>query len=678
MKTNLYNTLFNYYNNLSIAKKLRFMGVSTVALVGMISLFFILIYQYNNEKRLLENHVKTLTMVVADNIAPAVLFDDTDQIQKILISLRHKEEVQHAYVLGRESELLGDYHSVQNESLDKGIFKALNRNGAQQWRGLQLFTLIDIEADGQKVGSLVIVASIYAFIYQMFFEIFILLMIVAGSILVTYKYRALLRDSILKPIAQLNMLTGKIIETKNLNNKIPVYSKDEIGELAKNFNSMLEDLSKTHTELNRQKDSLAYKAHHDALTGLPNRALFNDRLEQAISKARRNKEKIALFFIDLDHFKEINDTLGHEVGDEVLKFFASRLNASVRTEDTIARLGGDEFMVIMENLQNPEAISVVANKIVSIVKEPIVFGDQTLNLGTSIGISVYPQNGETSEALIKSADIAMYKAKDEGRDNYQFYTPEMKALALERMENEAALRNVVENEELILYFQPQVNVERDELSGYDVNIRWQHPQKGLIDFSEFKQLAVETGVLMKIEQWLLKTALFEAGQRQKESMMTKRMILNLSLKQVMQKTFAGELKELLTRNQCDPDEIEIGIRESELLGNQERAISALQGLSDMGLKLTINEFATADISLTYLSRLPVNNLRVDRSLTADIVKNSAVLKAAGALAQSLGLGLVAEGVDTENERVFLKEQGYTFMQGRLFGSAGTALDLHQN
>jgi len=335
-------------------------------------------------------------------------------------------------------------------------------------------------------------------------------------------------------------------------------------------------------------------------------------------------------------------------------------------------------MVIMENLQNPEAISVVANKIVSIVKEPIIFGEQTLNLGTSIGISVYPQNGETSEALIKSADIAMYKAKDEGRDNYQFYTPEMKALALERMENEAALRNAVENEELILYFQPQVDVERDEISGYDVNIRWQHPQKGLIDFSEFKQLAVEIGVLLKIEQWLLKTALLESGKRQKESMMTKRMILNLSMKLVMQKAFVDELKELLEHNQCYPKDIVIGIREGELLGNQERAITALQVLSEMGLKLTINEFGIADISLTYLSRLPVNNLRVDRSLTADIVKNSAVLKAASALAQSLGLEVIAEGVDTENERVFLKEQGYAFMQGTLFGSAVTALDMNQN
>ncbi len=677
MNTNLYNTLFNYYNNLSIAKKLRFMGASTVALVGMISVFFILIYQYNNEKALLENHVKTLTMVVADNIAPAVLFDDTEQIHKILISLRHKDEVQHAYVFGRGSQLLGNYHSEQTKDLDTAIFKALNRNGAQQWRGLQLFTLIDIEADGQKVGALVIVASIYAFIYQMLFEICVLLLIVAGSILVTYKYRALLRDSILKPIAQLNTLTSKIIETKNLNNKIPVYSQDEIGELAKNFNSMLEDLSKTHTELNRQKDSLAHKAHHDALTGLPNRALFNDRLEQAISKARRHKEKIALFFIDLDHFKEINDTLGHEVGDEVLKFFATRLNASVRTEDTIARLGGDEFMVIMENLQNPEAISVVANKIVSIVKEPIILGDQTLNLGTSIGISVYPQNGETSEALIKSADIAMYKAKDEGRDNYQFYTPEMKALALERMENEVALRNAVENEELILYFQPQFDVVRDEISGFDVKIRWQHPNKGLIDFSEFKQLAVETGVLMKIEQWLLKTALYEAGNWRKNTMMTKRIILNLSMRQVMQKVFMNDLKELLEQNDCDPEDIEIAVREGELLGNQKRAIAALELLSNMGLKLTINEFGMSDISLNYLSRLPINNLKIDPSLNADIAKNSTVLKAASALAQSLDLGLIAEGVDTDAAWLFLNEHGYTLMQGILFGQAVTASEIRQ-
>ncbi len=405
------------------------MGVTTIALVGNISIFFILIYQYNNERSLLENHAKTLTMVVADNIAPAVLFDDIEQIHKILFSLRHKEEVRHAYAVDKDSEVLGSYHSEDGLALQKETIDSLKVNASQQWKGLELYTMVAINAEQKQIGSIVLVTSLYAFIYQMLIEILVLVLIVMLSILLTHKYRARLRDSILEPIAELNTLTGKIIETKNLRNKIPVYNQDEIGELAKNFNSMLENLDKMHRELNEQKDALAHKAYHDALTGLPNRALFLDRLEHAVSKARRSKESIALFFIDLDHFKEINDTLGHEMGDEVLKFFSDRLKKSVRTEDTVARLGGDEFMVIMENLHNPEAISIVASKIVSIVREPILLGEESLNIGTSIGISVYPQNGDTADLLIKNADTAMYKAKSAGRDNYQFYSDEMQQLA---------------------------------------------------------------------------------------------------------------------------------------------------------------------------------------------------------------------------------------------------------
>ena len=675
MKPTIFDKLFHYYNNLSIAKKLKFMGYSTVALVGTISIFFILVYQYSNEKALLENHVKTLTMVVADNIAPAVLFDDTEQVSKILISLRHKEEVQHAYVLGKESNVLGSYHSAQELTIDKEILQELKSHRLQQWQGLQLYTLVAINADSRQVGSIVIVASIYAFIYQMLLEILILALIVAASILVTYKYRAILRDSILKPIAQLNSLTSEIIETKNLRTKIPVYSQDEIGELTKNFNSMLGDLDKTNSELNQQKDSLAYKAHHDELTGLPNRALFNDRLDQAITKARRHKEEIALFFIDLDHFKQINDTLGHEMGDDVLKFFAKRLNDSVRTEDTIARIGGDEFMVIMESLHTPEAISVVANKIVSIVKEPIILGEQTLHLGTSIGISVYPHNGETSEVLLKNADIAMYKAKDEGRDNYQFYTPEMKDLALQRKEDEAMLRSAIENEEFILYYQPQFDVDRDEVSGYEVHVKWQHPQKGLIDFSEFKQMAMDMGAFIKIERWSVKAAMQEVGELRAIGVMSRRIILNLSMKMVMDSTFFKQIKEQMEQYGCQAEGLEIGIRESELLDHQESAVELLQTLSDMGFKITVNNFGITDTSLTYLSRLPINNLKVAASLIANISENEVVVKVIGALAKSMGADLIAEGVQTSEQRDRLTAQGYTLMQGTLFGKAVSVTEI---
>ncbi len=669
MKFTLFDNFFRYYNNLSIAQKLRFMGVTTIALVGNISIFFILIYQYNNERSLLENHAKTLTMVVADNIAPAVLFDDIEQIHKILFSLRHKEEVRHAYAVDKESEVLGSYHSEDGATLQQETIDSLKTNASQQWNGLELYTMVAINAEQQQIGSIVLVTSLYAFIYQMLIEVLVLVLIVMVSILLTHKYRARLRDSILNPIAELNTLTGKIIETKNLRNKIPVYNEDEIGELAKNFNSMLEDLNKTHIELNQQKDDFSYKAHHDALTNLPNRALFNDRLEQAITKARRHKEEFALFFIDLDHFKQVNDTLGHEMGDEVLKFFAKRLDDSVRTEDTIARIGGDEFMVIMESLHTPEAISVVANKIVSIVKEPIILGEQTLHLGTSIGISVYPHNGETSEVLLKNADIAMYKAKDEGRDNYQFYTPEMKELALQRKEDEAMLRSAIENEEFILYYQPQFDVDRDEVSGYEVHVKWQHPQKGLIDFSEFKQMAMDMGAFIKIERWLVKAAMQEVGELRAIGVMSRRIILNLSMKMVMDSTFFNQIKEQMEQYGCQAEGLEIGIRESELLDHQDSAVELLQTLSDMGFKITVNNFGITDTSLTYLSRLPINNLKVASSLIANISENEVVVKVIGALAKSMGADLIAEGVQTSEQRDRLTAQGYTLMQGTLFGKA---------
>jgi len=652
------------------------MGVTTIALVGNISIFFILIYQYNNERSLLENHAKTLTMVVADNIAPAVLFDDIEQIHKILFSLRHKDEVRHAYAVDKDSEVLGSYHSEDGATLKKETIESLKTNASQQWNGLELYTMVAINAEQQQIGSIVLVTSLYAFIYQMLIEILVLVLIVMVSILLTHKYRARLRDSILNPIAELNTLTGKIIETKNLRNKIPVYNDDEIGELAKNFNSMLEDLDKTHIELNQQKDHFSYKAHHDALTNLPNRALFNDRLEQAITKARRHKEEFALFFIDLDHFKQINDTLGHEMGDEVLKFFAKRLDDSVRTEDTIARIGGDEFMVIMESLQTPEAISVVANKIVSIVKEPIVLGEQTLHLGTSIGISVYPHNGETSELLLKNADTAMYKAKNEGRDNYQFYTPEMKQLAVDRKKREVQLRDAVDKGAFILDYQPRVDLHQ-EITGYEPAVKWQHPEKGLVDFSDFRQLSKDIGLFFQIEQWLIKQAIQELGQWQEKSATNRRVILNLSMKTAREKTFATDLKTMLDAERCPVEQVEISISENELIDDHKGCIEAFKILNEMGLKLTITEFGVANMSLSYLSHLPVHNLQVAHSLIANLPEGAVVIKAVAALAKSMDLELIATGIESESEKELLAGYGYTFMQGTLFGSTVSAAQLRQ-
>jgi len=674
LKLTLFKNSFHHYNRLSIAKKLQFIGVTTLALVGNISIVLILLFEFYNERHLLESHVKTLSMVIADNIAPALLFDDKDQVQKILQTLQHKQEVQYAYVYNEKHQELGAYQNIQSRGLDRDCLEAIKSSDTLIWEGLQLYIQTPVKADGQVVGTVVIVASIYAFIYQMLIEILILLLIVTIAILATYKHRKKLLESILGPIGELNALTSEIIKTKNLRTKIPVYNEDEIGELAKNFNVMLEKLDLSHSELNRQKDTLAYKAHHDALTGLPNRALFNDRLEQAISKARRHKEEIAIFFIDLDHFKEINDTLGHEMGDEVLKFFAQRLKDSVRTEDTIARMGGDEFMVIMENLQTSDAISVVANKIVSIVKEPIVLGEKRLHLGASIGISVYPHNGESSEVLLKNADSAMYKAKDAGRDNYQFYTPEMKAHAQKRKETESMLQAAIQDEALILKYAPRFNATQGEVVAYEVVVIWRHPEKGDLEFKRFRQLASEMGLIGTIESWLLQKALQELASWQKKGV-KESLVLRLSISHMMKQDFFETIEGLLQDHGIEASAVELVIEGKELSEHQEVVTELFERLQAIGFVLCVSDFGLANTSLGLLSHLPVNRVEVATPLVEAYENEEKALSAIVAVAASLNLSLLASTVETHKQKVFLQKHGFTFMQGGFCGGLSTLEEI---
>ena len=674
MKLTFFKNSFEHYNRLTIAKKLQFIGVTTLALVGNISIVLILLYEFYNERQLLESHVKTLSMVIADNIAPALLFDDKDQVQKILQTLEHKQEVQFAYAYNDKDEQLGAYQNVQSQALDSASFEAVKNREQLIWKGLQLYIQTPVKADGEVVGSVVIVASIYAFIYEMLIEILILLLIIVIAILATYKHRRKLLESILGPIGELNRLTSEIIKTKNLRIKIPVYNEDEIGELAKNFNEMLKKLDHSHQELNRQKDSLAYQAHHDALTGLPNRALFNDRLEQAISKARRHKEEIAIFFIDLDHFKEINDTLGHEMGDEVLKFFAKRLKDSVRTEDTIARMGGDEFMVIMENLQSADAISVVANKIVSIVKEPIVLGENTLHLGTSIGISVYPHNGETSEVLLKNADSAMYKAKNEGRDNYQFYTPEMKAMAQRRQETEMMLREAVQDETLILKYAPRYSVIEEKVLSYEAVVIWSHPLKGDLEFKAFRQLAFEMGLRDAIESWLLRHAFHEFKLWQEKGLRAA-LALRLSISHLVREGTFKILEDLLHEYDIQADNIELIIEGKELLENQEMVTELFEKLESMGFVLCVSGFGMADLSLGCLSHLPLKRVEIASSLIEAYKKEERALQTIAAVADALKLSLIASMVETQEQKEFLQRYGVEWMQGKFYGSVSSIEEI---
>ncbi len=422
-------------------------------------------------------------------------------------------------------------------------------------------------------------------------------------------------------------------------------------------------------KLLEQKDILQHQAHHDALTNLPNRILFNDRLVQAIQTAKRDKSEFALLFLDLDHFKEINDSLGHDVGDRVLKVVTRRLNAVMREEDTLARLGGDEFTVIMRNLIDGQDASILAQKVLIVLAEPVVVDENRLYVSCSIGISLYPSDGLSVSNLLKYADAAMYRAKDEGRNNFQFYSSEMTELAFERVVMEASLRAAVENEEFIVYYQPQVDGRSDKLIGMEALVRWMHPTMGLVSPSKFIPLAESTGLIVELDQIVMRCAIKQISKWDKEGLKPGKLALNLSVKQLEKKDFLLVLKDILEESQCKPELIELEVTESQVMTNPEEAINILNKINALGIELAIDDFGTGYSSLSYLKRLPLSKLKIDQSFIKDLPDDEedvGITRAVIALAKSLNLKIIAEGVETRKQKEFLVENGCDSIQGYFY------------
>ncbi|MDQ7061604.1 MAG: EAL domain-containing protein [Sulfurimonas sp.] len=414
------------------------------------------------------------------------------------------------------------------------------------------------------------------------------------------------------------------------------------------------------------KEILHHQAHHDALTSLPNRVLFNDRLEQAIEKAKRNSSKIAVFFIDLDHFKEINDSLGHNIGDEVLKAVSTRLKEVIREEDTLARLGGDEFTVLLEGIKNIQDASLIAGKILETLSQVIHIDFHDLYVSSSIGISVYPDDGKSSQNLLKFADSAMYKAKDEGRNNFQFYSAEMTELAFERVVMEASLRVALKNEEFIVYYQPQMNAKTNKLIGMEALVRWNHPNMGIVSPAKFIPLAESTGLIIDLDRHVMKTAMTQCAQWYKKGFNPGVLAMNLSVKQLAKVECVEVFENLMQITGCKAEWIELEVTEGQIMKNPEEAIKVLAKINDLGINLAVDDFGTGYSSLAYLKRLPIDKLKIDQAFIRDLPddeEDAGITKAVIALAKSLDLRIIAEGVETKEQKDFLVLNGCENIQG---------------
>lgn len=412
-------------------------------------------------------------------------------------------------------------------------------------------------------------------------------------------------------------------------------------------------------------------AHFDALTGLPNRYLFYDRLKIAIANSKRRNNITAVLMLDLDHFKRVNDVLGYEYGDLLLKEVSKLLKYTIRETDTIARVGGNEFMFVLTDLIRSQNAVYIANKILGYFSKPFKLAERDVFISASIGMAFYPDDAEDLESLIKSADMAMNRAKHQGRNNYQLYSPEMNSRAFEQLSLESSLRKAIQNEEFVLYYQPQINVVTRQIVGAEALIRWKHPDLGVIGPDVFIPLAEETGLIIPLGEWILKKAVFVNQHWKKMGFPHFRIAVNISPRQFQDFGFTNLVQRVLAEIELDPSCLELEITETLAMSNLDQTFSILSSLSKMGIHISIDDFGTGYSSLQYLKKFPINTIKIDQSFVRDLVTDNddaMIVKAICAMGHGLNLQLVAEGVESFEQVEFLKSLNVTKMQGYYFST----------
>ncbi len=442
---------------------------------------------------------------------------------------------------------------------------------------------------------------------------------------------------------------------------------DQVLEVAQTVGSQIgQFIGRKQAETNLQ-----FYASHDPLTGLFNRGIFNERLQQALAQAVRFERSLALLFIDLDGFKLVNDTFGHSAGDTMLIEIAARLRATLREGDVIARMGGDEFVVLVEEFGEAVQIGEVAKKVLDTVSRPVMLQGQECQVTTSIGISTYPVDGRDGQTLLKNADIAMYRAKEQGKNSFRFHSPQMNVHLAERLSLESNLRRAMERGELLLLYQPKVGMRDGQVTGVEALVRWRHPTQGMINPAEFVPIAEDTGLIMVIGEWILQTACNQVRAWQQQGMPWLRMAVNLSGRQFAQENLIQVVREALHNASIDPSRLDLEITEGMVIRNPDRAVRLFAQLRELGVRLTLDDFGTGYSSLGYLMRCPVDGVKIDRSFVHDLPGSddgAAVARAVIAMAHSLKLHVTAEGVETREQWEFLRELKCDEMQGHYFSA----------
>jgi diguanylate cyclase len=457
-------------------------------------------------------------------------------------------------------------------------------------------------------------------------------------------------------------------------NSLGVYeneTRDNSGEVNASDYSGTYVVARDITERLASEKLIHFQAYHDLLTGLPNRALFHDRLTNTISNARREDDKLAILFLDLDRFKVVNDTLGHSVGDELLKQLAGILKSCLREGDTVARLGGDEFIVLLPNVDSEFVAELVGRKLINTIKEPFIVEGNELFVTGSIGISIYPEDGNTADLLIKNSDTAMYFTKEQGKNSFNRYNKNMSIKHSWMLNMEADIRKGIKEGQFEVYYQPQVSSANDEIVGMEALLRWNHPEEGLLSPQFFMTVAEESGIITELGNWVLETAVAEVKGWLDSGLTINKLAVNFSNKQIEQDNFVDKIVYVLKENEFPGERLEIEITESVLMNNVESAIEKLDELHKVGVSVAIDDFGTGYSSLSLLQKLPIHRLKIDRSFIHDMVENEdqSIIEAIAYMARGLKIEMVAEGVELDYQLKYLRSLDCPVIQGFFYSRA---------
>ena len=680
------------HSGYSIRKKLMLVLLLTSSSALLMSAVGFVVSDWYSLQNSMVERLRAEAGIIGDNSVAALTFDDPDSAQQTLSSLEAEAAIVSAALFVEDGSLFASYKR------DGGSLPLKHPGKESGSINGNLFVVAPVKLEGKAIGSILLVSDMSYWKQRQLLHLIIGLGVLLASFIVAMIISSRLQRVVSEPILKLAETARRITEANDYSLRARKFSRDEIGSLVDDFNSMLQQIQAQDGELKKVQEhleetveirtselteltlQLEHQVYHDTLTGLANRITFDDHLQLAIEQSQRYGGKLAVLFLDLDRFKVVNDTLGHAIGDKLLIQVAKKFSSCIRSSDTLARLGGDEFGVLLMQINSASEVADVAHKLTKAIADPIKVEGYSLHPSTSIGICLFPEDGDNAETILKNADTAMYRSKDQGYNQITFFSSEMNAQVVRRHSLENKLRQAVREERLEVHYQARLDTESLNIIGVEALARWTDPEEGQISPSEFIPLAEDCGLIGVIDEWVLKSACSTVlqwyGGRTPEISLS----VNLSPAQFIRKDLHGIVKQILARTGFPGSQLELEITESLFGPDSKDSRGVFEQLRELGVEISVDDFGTAYSSLSRLKQLPLNTLKIDQSFVRDLGKDpedETIVRTIITMAHNLNLKVVAEGVETEVQYNFVKQHRCDAVQGFLFGKPVPAEEMEK-